>query len=115
MKLSSISGRLAELQRLFSEESYLSVVVNPDTLSLSEALRIRKELGNLGVSINSVCLNKSVPGGGTHRENVEKEFDACPVFESSLLSAGLHEVSDLGGIDVSGVKTDMGQMKEQAI
>jgi arsenite-transporting ATPase len=107
LKLSSISGRLAKLQSLFSEESYLSVVVNPDTLSLSEALRIRKDLGNLGVRINSVCLNKASPEGAG-RENVEKEFDACPVFVSPLLSGGVREVSDLGGIDVSGVKTDMG-------
>jgi arsenite-transporting ATPase len=113
LKLSSISGRLASLQKLFSEESYLTVVVNPDTLSLSEALRIRKELGNLGVRINSVCLNKSVPGSGSHKENVEREFDGCPVFASSLLPDGVRLVTDLGNIDVGGVKADMG--KEQAL
>ncbi|MDR1178956.1 MAG: ArsA family ATPase [Spirochaetales bacterium] len=106
IKLSGIGKRLAELQRLFSHESYLSVVVNPDTLSLAEALRIREELGRLGVHINSVCLNKTSPEGAG-RENVEKNFGNCPVFMSRLLAEGLAAVSDLGAIDVEGVKNDM--------
>jgi arsenite-transporting ATPase len=103
IKLSGIGGRLTELQRLFSRESYLSVVVNPDTLSLSEALRIREELDKLGVHINSVCLNKaSAEGAG--REKVEKNFGDCPVFMSRLLAEGLKAVSDLSLIDVEGLK-----------
>ncbi|MDR1931860.1 MAG: ArsA family ATPase [Spirochaetales bacterium] len=106
IKLSGISARLTELQRLFSHESYLSVVVNPDTLSLSEALRIREELDRLGVHINSVCLNKtSAEGAG--RENVEKNFGGCPVFMSPLLTEGVRAVSDLSVIDVEGVKNDL--------
>jgi arsenite-transporting ATPase len=108
IKLSSISGRLAELQKLFAGESYLSVVVNPDTLSVSEALRIRQELGSLGVHINSVCLNKTAAGKEDEgRENVEKNFRACPVFASQLLPEGVGAVTDLGRIDVKGVKSDI--------
>jgi arsenite-transporting ATPase len=106
IKLSGIARRLTELQRLFSRESYLSVVVNPDTLSLSEALRIREELDKLGVHIHSVCLNKTSPEG-TGRENVEKNFGGCPVFMSRLLAEGVRAVSDLGAIDVAGVKNDI--------
>jgi arsenite-transporting ATPase len=106
IKLSGIGRRLTELQRLFSRESYLSVVVNPDTLSLSEALRIRGELDKLGVHINSVCLNKASPEG-TGREKVEKNFGNCPVFMSRLLAEGIRAVSDLGAIDVEGVKNDI--------
>jgi arsenite-transporting ATPase len=106
LKLSGIGKRLAELQKLFSRESYLSVVVNPDTLSLSEALRIRGELDKLGVHINSVCLNKASPEG-KGLENVEKNFGECPVFMSRLLSEGVRAVSDLDLIDVEDVKNDI--------
>jgi arsenite-transporting ATPase len=106
VRLSGIGARLTELQGLFSRESYLSVVVNPDTLSLAEALRIREELGKLGVHINSVSLNKTSPEGAG-RENIEKNFGNCPVFMSPLLPEGLREVSDLGVIDVEGLKNDI--------
>jgi arsenite-transporting ATPase len=106
LKLSGIGERLTELQRIFSQESYLSVVVNPDTLSLSEALRIREELDKLGVHINSVNLNKASPEG-EGRENVEKNFGGCSVFTSRLLPQGIREISDLGLIDVEGLKNDI--------
>jgi arsenite-transporting ATPase len=111
IKLSGIGRRLTELQRLFSQESYLSVVVNPDTLSLSEALRIRGELDKLGVHINSVCLNKA-SSEGAGRENVEKNFGNCPVFMSRLLTEGIRTVSDLGAIDIEGVKNDITGARE---
>jgi arsenite-transporting ATPase len=106
LKLSGIGSRLTELQRLFSRESYLSVVVNPDTLSVAEALRIREELDKLGVHIHSVSLNKASPEGAG-RQRVEEDFDKCPVFASRLLPEGIRAVSDLGTIDVEGLKNHM--------
>ncbi|MDR2587796.1 MAG: ArsA family ATPase [Spirochaetales bacterium] len=105
-KLSSIASRLAELQRLFSHESYLAVVVNPDTLSVAEALRIRQELGKLDVRLNSICLNKTTEGG-EGRQNVEKNFGDCPVFATGLRQGGIGEVSQLAEIQAGGLKNDM--------
>ena len=105
LKLSSITGRLSELQRIFSEESYLAVVVNPDTLSVAEALRIRQELNNLNVHINSVCLNKMA--ADSLRDNVEKSFEGFPVFTSQLLAEGVRTAADLGRIDIAGIKADI--------
>ena len=105
-KLSGITSRLTGLHRLFTEQSYLAVVVNPDNLSLAEALRIRHELEKLEVFINSVCLNKA-PGEGECREKVEDSFQKFPVFTSFLLPGGLHSVDDLARIDVEGVKQDI--------
>jgi arsenite-transporting ATPase len=106
-KLSGISGRLGALQKVFASESYISVVVNPDALSLAEALRIRRELGNLGVRIDSVCLNKCVSDSGEDgpRKRVEEEFGPCPVFVSSLARGGICGPGDLAGIGVDGIKT----------
>ncbi|MDR1785181.1 MAG: ArsA family ATPase [Spirochaetaceae bacterium] len=104
-KLTGIAGRLGALHKLFAE-SYISVVVNPDSLSLTEALRIRTELGNLGAPIDSLCLNKGAPGGkdGEHRKRVEEEFGPCPVFVSPLVEGGIRGPQDLARIDVAGIK-----------
>ena len=104
MKLSSIAGRLSELQRLFSEESYLAVVVNPDTLSVAEALRIRQELGNLNVHINSVCLNKMEHSG---RDDVDKNFEGFPIFVSQFLAGGIKAAADLNKININELKADI--------
>jgi len=105
-KLSGITSRLTALHRLFTEESYLAVVVNPDNLSLAEALRIRHELEKLEVFITSVCLNKA-PDEGECREKVEDSFRKFSVFTSFALPEGIQSVSDLARIDVDGVKQDI--------
>ena len=105
MKLSRIADRLSELQRLFSEESYLSVVVNPDTLSVAEALRIRQELNNLNVHINSICLNKMA--ADSLKGDVEQNFQGFPVFTSQLIAGGIKTAADLGRIDINGIKADI--------
>lgn len=57
-QLRSIGGRLRTLEHLFSKESFLSVIVNPDELSIAEALRIQEELTKLGIPLSAVCVNK---------------------------------------------------------
>ena len=105
-KLTGISSRLKGLHRLFTEESYLAVVVNPDNLSVAEALRIRNELEKLEVIINSVCLNKAPDEGGCE-EKVQSSFRKFPVFTSFLLPGGLHTMEDLGRIHADGVLADI--------
>ena len=57
-KLGSIRARLSMLNTLFSKQSFLSVIVNPDELSVREALRIKEELTRLGIPLSAVCVNK---------------------------------------------------------
>jgi arsenite-transporting ATPase len=105
-KLAGITSRLKELHRLFTEESYLAVVVNPDNLSVAEALRIRHELEKLEVLINSVCLNKA-PGEGGCEEKVKDSFQKFPVFTSFLLPGGLQTMEDLGRVHAEGILDDI--------
>ncbi|GAB1455443.1 ArsA family ATPase [Spirochaetota bacterium] len=57
-KLGSIRQRLAILSSLFSKESYVAVVLNPDKLSVSEALRIKSELKKFDIPLSGLCVNK---------------------------------------------------------
>jgi len=57
-QLKSIGARLRGLEHLFACESFLSVIVNPDQLSVDEALRIQDELTKLGIPLSAVCINK---------------------------------------------------------
>jgi len=57
-QLRSIRTRLMNLEHLFAKESFLSVIVNPDKLSVDEALRIQDELTKLGIPLSAVCVNK---------------------------------------------------------
>jgi arsenite-transporting ATPase len=99
MKLATIRDRLSRLHDLISKESYLTVIINPDTLSLAEALRIRHELDKLDVKIDSVCLNKA-PDEGECDEKVKDGFRTFPIFTSMFLEGGLLSSEDLGRIDV---------------
>lgn len=108
-KLSGISGRLAGLHQIFQDESYLTVVVNPDDLSLAEALRIRHELEKLEVRVHSICLNKA-PDEGECKEKVEDSFRKFPVFTSFHLEGGIAGAEDLGRVDVEDLKNDLAGM-----
>jgi len=57
-QLKVIGARLRSLEHLFACESFLSVIVNPDQLSVDEALRIQDELSKLGMPLAAVCVNK---------------------------------------------------------
>ncbi len=99
-KLGGIAGRLEILKELFSKNSYISVVVNPDELSFSESLRIRSELGKLSVPIASLCYNKVAIEDG-RRERLEATFAGVPVFSFSRVDEGIVAIDDLEKVDAS--------------
>jgi arsenite-transporting ATPase len=101
-KLSSIQERLRRLHDLFSRESYLTVVLNPDELSLAESLRIREELNRLGLTLESVCLNKAAPAAALP-DNLSERFRDFPIFSSHHRLEGVHGLEGLGQVDVSGL------------
>jgi len=101
-KLSSIQERLRRLHDLFVRESYLTVVLNPDELSLAESLRIREELSRLGLTIRSLCLNKAAPAAPLPG-NLSERFRDFPIFPSHFRLEGVHGLEDLGRVDVSGL------------
>ncbi len=57
-QLKIIGQRLGALEHLFSKESFICVIVNPDQLSVDEALRIQEELTRLGIPLGAICINK---------------------------------------------------------
>ena len=99
-KLSSIQERLRRLHDLFVRDSYLTVVLNPDELSLAESLRIREELHRLGLTLRSVCLNKAA-SEATVPDRLSERFRDFPIFSSHLAVDGIHGVEGLELVDVS--------------
>ncbi|MCX7027017.1 MAG: ArsA family ATPase [Spirochaetes bacterium] len=57
-QLKGIGSRLRNLEHLFAKESFLCVIVNPDQLSVDEALRIQDELTKLSIPLSAICVNK---------------------------------------------------------
>jgi arsenite-transporting ATPase len=103
-KLGSIKRRLAALSSLFSSESYMAVVLNPDLLSVSEALRIKEELDRIDVPVSALCLNKR--GVSEAAWSLDRRLAGPPLFEFDFLSGGLRERADLGSIDASRLVAD---------
>lgn len=101
-KLSSIHGRLEELYRIFTQESYITVVLNEDTLSLAESIRICKELKKLDVYISSLCVNKTgkLPHD-VYRDRIKDEFNDMPIFSSPLVAADGVTVQSLASVDIA--------------
>ncbi|MBL8965743.1 MAG: ArsA family ATPase [Spirochaetaceae bacterium] len=103
-KLGSIKGRLAGLQSLFSEESYVAVVVNQDVLSISEARRIADELDRIDVPLNAICVNKR---GLTEAPwNLDPRLKSSKRFEFDFLRGGLAARDDLRSLDNPGLVAD---------
>ncbi len=105
-KLSGIQSRLSWLHELFKNDSYLTVIINPDTLSLAEAIRIRHELEKLDVHIDSVCFNKA-PSDGACGEEVKQNFRRFPIFTSVYVPAGLKTQEDLVKVEIPELVEDM--------
>lgn len=103
-KLGSIKRRLAALSALFGRESYMAVVLNPDILSVSEALRIREELRAIDIPLSGLCLNKRGMIEGPWSPN--PGLAGPPLFEFDFRPEGLRTRDDLGGIDVSLLAAD---------
>jgi len=96
-KLGSIKRRLTDLSTLFGKESYIAVVLNPDLLSVSEAVRIKQELDRIEIPLSGICLNKQ--GISTSPWTIDVRLASTPLFEFEFLSGGLHSRDDLGKID----------------
>lgn len=107
-KLGSLSERLDKLRRLFAEESYFAVVLNPDELSFSESLRIRDELSKLGVPIAGLCYNKFLVDDA-RGERLRKTFREVPVFTFNRIEEGLQVLDDLARIDVAALAAHIKQ------
>lgn len=99
-KLGTIHRRLEYLQELFSKESYIAVVLNPDELSFSESLRIREELGKLDVPIASLCYNKFLIDD-KRGERLRNTFKSIPIFTFNRLEEGILVLDDLAKLEVS--------------
>ncbi len=103
-KLSAISRRLGVLHRLFAEESFLSVIVNPDVLSVSEALRIKDELDRIGIGLDAACLNKR--GISTASWRLDDGLRKLPFFELDFRSEGIRSLDDLSRVDVTALAAE---------
>ena len=95
-KLGAIKRRLTDLSTLFALESYMAVVLNPDVLSVSEAIRIKDELDKIGIPLSGICLNKR--GVSRAEWSLDKRFADTPMFEVDFMQGGLQTREDLVSI-----------------
>lgn len=95
-KLGTIRTRLASLNALFSKQSFLSVIVNPDDLSVLEALRIKEELTRLGIPLSAVCVNKQGVSDAAWKQ--APELSHLPQFVYDFSRAGIRSRDDLSAI-----------------
>ena len=103
-KLGAIRERLGVLNRLFRDESYMSVVVNQDRLSVSEALRIKDELDRIRIPLKSICVNKK--GMSEAPWSPDPAFASIPSFVFDFRPEGLHRLRDLEVFDVAALAAD---------
>lgn len=100
-KLGSIRQRLAVLSSLFSQESYVAVVLNPDRLSVSEALRIKSELKKFDIPLSGLCVNKR--GVSAAAWSMDDRLASSSTFDVTFLPQGLHDRDDLLKIETQGL------------
>jgi arsenite-transporting ATPase len=93
-QLGTISNRLEKLYHLFTEKSYVTIVVNNDKLSLAESIRIGEELDKLKITLNSLCLNKIVSAEDDHQE-IHTAFSGFPIFKFPVMKEGIRNVNQL--------------------
>ena len=89
------------MEQLFARESFLSVIVNPDELSVSEALRIQDELDRLGIPLSTVCVNKQ--GVSDMKWKQHASLAKYPQFEFNFEREGIRSREDLRGVAVDGL------------
>lgn len=95
-KLKSIRARLAALEVLFSRQSFFNVVVNPDELSVLEALRIKEELARLNIPLAAVCLNKHGVSEAAWAQ--DPALSSLPQFVYDFSRSGISGRDDLASI-----------------
>lgn len=103
-KLGSIKRRLTDLSTLFETESYIAVVLNPDVLSVSEALRIKDELDRIHIPLSGICLNKR--GVSKAPWAIHERLADIPHFPVDFIHGGLQSREDLATIDTSSLVAD---------
>ncbi|MBU0928581.1 MAG: ArsA family ATPase [Spirochaetes bacterium] len=103
-RLGAIRERLAGLQGLFGKESYVAVVINPDQLSVSEALRIKEELDRIEVPLSGLCVNKR--GVSAAEWSLDSRLSETPAFDFDFLPGGLRDREDLRTIDCGSLVAD---------
>lgn len=103
-KLGSIKRRLTDLSSLFERESYMAVVLNPDVLSVSEAIRIKDELDKIHIPLSGICLNKR--GVSTAAWKLHKKLADSPLFEVDFKTGGIQTRDDLATVETSGLVAD---------
>lgn len=99
--LKNIGGRLRAMEHLFAHESFLSVIVNPDELSVSEALRIQDELDRLGIPLSAVCVNKQ--GVSDMKWQQHALLSKYPQFVFDFKRGGIRSREELRGVAVDGL------------
>jgi arsenite-transporting ATPase len=110
-KLGSIRARLQALEALFSKESFISVIVNPDELSVSEALRIKEELSKLSIPISAICLNKQ--GVSDALWSQDSDLSHLPQFIFNFARDGIQSREALNSIGTEAlVRYYLAQEKE---
>jgi arsenite-transporting ATPase len=95
-KLGSIQTRLAALEALFARQSFMCVIVNPDELSVFEALRIKSELARLKIPLSAVCVNKQGVSDAAWAQ--DHDLAELPQFVFDFSRNGVKTRDDLGAI-----------------
>lgn len=87
-KLKKLINNYEHLRRHFvSAATRINLVMNNDRLSFSEAYRIRRKLGQIGIAIDMVVVNKLSPGEPI--DEIENEFKAQQLMRLPAATAGL--------------------------
>ncbi len=87
-KLGALIQDYEHLGKYFlSSKSRISLVLNQDRLSLSEAFRIREKLSGVGIGIHQVVVNKWKRGEDT--SEIDTEFENQKILRIPLVSGGL--------------------------
>jgi len=82
----------------------MAVVLNPDELSVSEALRIQEELDRIHIPLSALCLNKK--GISTAHWNLDEKLSGHPIFEIDFIPSGIHGRNAVAAIDMTALITD---------
>jgi arsenite-transporting ATPase len=76
-----------------ADTTHFNLVLNNDRLSFSEGLRIRRKLGDIGINIARVLVNKVT--NSKLIEDIGRNFDAYPISLFSLSSGELYGFESL--------------------
>lgn len=103
-KLGGLKQRMSLLYGLFSNESYIATVINQDQLSVSEALRIKKEFEPLKIDISAICVNKR--GMSELPWELDSKLANTRTFGFEFLSKGLSTRDDLTRLGAKDIVND---------